>query len=179
MVTQKEEKERAKTRREKIGCYFLDMSKLTFAGWVVGGISPFVNGQNEVSFFYNTVWSDYDSYICSYWEQNFKIITHYERTYNNIWIGLTFRDMFLRMAPHEVGQEMVGRSRQVTAICQTAERAKAPIYGGFSYSMLLLTCSMLSPMAMVPVMHPSIFAFCCFFIGFLLPILSTSKTALS
>lgn len=51
MVTQKEEKERAKTRREKIGCYFLDMSKLTFAGWVVGGISPFVNSQNEVSIF--------------------------------------------------------------------------------------------------------------------------------
>lgn len=57
--------------------------------------------------------------------------------------------------------------------------SKSSPYRGLSYSMLLLTCSILSPIAMVPVMHPSIFAFCCFFIGFLLPILSTSSTALS
>jgi hypothetical protein len=49
MVTQKEEKERAKTRREKIGCYFLDLSKLAFAGFVVGGLSPAVVNQNTGS----------------------------------------------------------------------------------------------------------------------------------
>lgn len=35
-----EEKERFKTRREKIGGYFLNMSQLAFAGMVVGGIMP-------------------------------------------------------------------------------------------------------------------------------------------
>lgn len=49
MVTQKEEKERAKTRREKIGCYFLDLSKLAFAGFVVGGLSTAVVNQNTGS----------------------------------------------------------------------------------------------------------------------------------
>lgn len=30
-------------RREKIACYFLDMSKLAFAGLVVGGLMPLLN----------------------------------------------------------------------------------------------------------------------------------------
>ena len=40
MVTQKEEKERIKTRREKLAGYFLDMSKLTFATSVLTGSVP-------------------------------------------------------------------------------------------------------------------------------------------
>lgn len=39
MPTQKEEKERQKTRREKIGGYFLDMSKLTFGTTVLTGVT--------------------------------------------------------------------------------------------------------------------------------------------
>lgn len=38
MVTQKEEKERTKTRREKLGGYFLNLSQVTFAAVVLGGI---------------------------------------------------------------------------------------------------------------------------------------------
>ncbi len=34
MVTQKETKEKTKTRQEKIGGYFLNMSQLSFAGMV-------------------------------------------------------------------------------------------------------------------------------------------------
>lgn len=94
-------------------------------------------------------------------------------------LGSLFGLCFYAWLHTKSGKKMVGRSRQVTATCQTAERAKATINEGFCYSMLPLTCSILSPIAMVPVMHPSIFAFCCFFIGFLFPILSTSSTALS
>lgn len=43
MVTQKEEKERIKTRREKLSGYFLDMSKLTFATSVLTGSVPLFN----------------------------------------------------------------------------------------------------------------------------------------
>lgn len=39
MATQKEEKERQKARREKIGGYFLDMSKLTFGTTVLTGVT--------------------------------------------------------------------------------------------------------------------------------------------
>jgi hypothetical protein len=38
MVTQKEQKERVKTRKEKMGGYFLNLSQVTFAAVVLGGI---------------------------------------------------------------------------------------------------------------------------------------------
>lgn len=38
MVTQKETKEKIKTRREKLGGYFLTLSQLTFAAVVLNGI---------------------------------------------------------------------------------------------------------------------------------------------
>ncbi len=38
MATQKEEKERVRTRREKIAGYFLNLSQLTFAAVVLGGM---------------------------------------------------------------------------------------------------------------------------------------------
>lgn len=56
---------------------------------------------------------------------------HHERTYFGFRFRVDHRRSILRMAPHEVGQEMVGRSRQVTAICQMAERAKPPLMGAF------------------------------------------------
>ena len=43
MVTQKEIKEKTKTRQEKIGGYFLNMSQLSFAGMVIGEITPLLN----------------------------------------------------------------------------------------------------------------------------------------
>ena len=39
MATQREEKERQKARREKIGGYFLDLSKLTFGTTVLAGVT--------------------------------------------------------------------------------------------------------------------------------------------
>ena len=43
MVTQKETKEKTKTRQEKIGGYFPNMSQLSFAGMVIGEITPLLN----------------------------------------------------------------------------------------------------------------------------------------
>ena len=43
MVTRKEIKEKTKTRQEKIGGYFLNMSQLSFAGMVIGEITPLLN----------------------------------------------------------------------------------------------------------------------------------------
>lgn len=37
---QKERKERNKVRRETLGKFFFDLAKLTFAGLVIGGITP-------------------------------------------------------------------------------------------------------------------------------------------
>lgn len=36
----KETKERDKTRKEKLACYFFDLSKLSFAGLVIGIVIP-------------------------------------------------------------------------------------------------------------------------------------------
>lgn len=36
----KEAKEKDKVRREKLGCYFLNLSQLTFVAWCLGGLSP-------------------------------------------------------------------------------------------------------------------------------------------
>ena len=38
--SRQETKERDKTRREKLAGYFFDLSKLTFAGLVVGSVTP-------------------------------------------------------------------------------------------------------------------------------------------
>lgn len=43
---QKEKKEKEKTRREKLGGYFYDLSKLIFAGLVLGGLSPIFSGNS-------------------------------------------------------------------------------------------------------------------------------------
>lgn len=48
MVTQKEIKEKTKTRQEKIGGYFLNMSQLSFAGMVIGEITPLLNEDTAV-----------------------------------------------------------------------------------------------------------------------------------
>ncbi|MDD6553476.1 MAG: hypothetical protein PUF37_07830 [Prevotellaceae bacterium] len=40
MVTEREQREKEKTRREKVGGYFLNLSQLTFAASVLGGITP-------------------------------------------------------------------------------------------------------------------------------------------
>lgn len=49
-MTAKEDKEKIKTRREKIAGYYLDMSKLAFATTVLGGLGPM---------FKNTAWTDF------------------------------------------------------------------------------------------------------------------------
>lgn len=43
-MTQRDDKERYKVRREKLADFFYALAKLTFAGLVVGGISPLVTG---------------------------------------------------------------------------------------------------------------------------------------
>jgi hypothetical protein len=45
-----ENKEKNKTRREKLATYFFDLSKLVFAALVLGGITPlFTNTANKIN----------------------------------------------------------------------------------------------------------------------------------
>lgn len=43
MVTQKEEKERRRLKRDKMASYFLDLSKVTFTAMVVGSVTPLLD----------------------------------------------------------------------------------------------------------------------------------------
>lgn len=52
MVTVKEEREKVKTRREKIARYYLDMSKLAFATTVLGGLGPMFKSMSWSDFLY-------------------------------------------------------------------------------------------------------------------------------
>lgn len=45
----KEEKDRRNNRRDKISSYFFDLSKLSFAGMVLGGITPMFTGDVGVN----------------------------------------------------------------------------------------------------------------------------------
>lgn len=47
MVTQKEAKEKNRTRKEKLAGYFFDISKLSFAGLVIGLATPLFNDSNN------------------------------------------------------------------------------------------------------------------------------------
>lgn len=49
----KERKEKDKTRREKLAGFFYDLAKITFAGLVIGVLSPILSGANEVSDWYS------------------------------------------------------------------------------------------------------------------------------
>lgn len=44
----KDRKEKDKTRRDKLAGYFFDLSKLSFAGLVIGVISPLVENMGNV-----------------------------------------------------------------------------------------------------------------------------------
>lgn len=47
-----EEKDKIKTRREKIAGYYLDMSKLAFASTVLGGLGPMFKSSTWQDFLY-------------------------------------------------------------------------------------------------------------------------------
>ena len=44
-----ERKEKDRTRREKLAGFFYDLAKITFAGLVIGVLSPIMSGVNELS----------------------------------------------------------------------------------------------------------------------------------
>lgn len=46
MAVTKEQRDIERTRKEKLGGYFYDLSKLIFAGLVLGGLSPIFSGNN-------------------------------------------------------------------------------------------------------------------------------------
>lgn len=50
-ITEKEE-EKIKTRREKIAGYYLDISKLSFATTVLGGLGPMLKSVSRPDFAY-------------------------------------------------------------------------------------------------------------------------------
>lgn len=50
MTTIKEEREKVRTRRDKLGGYFLTMSQLAFAGMVIGGLTPLFNNHSTWDF---------------------------------------------------------------------------------------------------------------------------------
>ena len=45
----KDRKEKDKTRREKLAGFFYDLAKITFAGLVIGVLTPILSGVNGVS----------------------------------------------------------------------------------------------------------------------------------
>ena len=47
-IITEEEKENQKIRKEKIGCYFLDLSKLTFGAVVLGGIATVFTHHSQI-----------------------------------------------------------------------------------------------------------------------------------
>lgn len=49
----KERRNKENTRNEKLAAYFYDLSKLTFAGLVIGGVSPIFTGTVDRTL---TVW---------------------------------------------------------------------------------------------------------------------------
>jgi hypothetical protein len=50
-IITEEEKENQKLRKEKIGCYFLDLSKLTFGAVVLGGIVTVFTHHSRIEVF--------------------------------------------------------------------------------------------------------------------------------
>lgn len=44
---QREAKEKNKNRRDKLASYFFDLSKLIFAGLVIGGVTPIVHSYDR------------------------------------------------------------------------------------------------------------------------------------
>lgn len=44
---EKEKKEKTKTKREKLAGYFYNISQLTFAAMVLGGLSPIFGGEGS------------------------------------------------------------------------------------------------------------------------------------
>lgn len=51
----REGKERDKTRRETLAKYLYDLSKLSFAGLVVGGIAPVFTNISQANNWYNII----------------------------------------------------------------------------------------------------------------------------
>lgn len=47
----KETREKDKVRRKKLAGYFFDLSKLSFAGLVIGGITPLFSSEKELNLY--------------------------------------------------------------------------------------------------------------------------------
>ena len=73
--SRQETKEKNKTRREKLAGYFFDLSKLTFAGLVVGSVTPlFMDTLDAVNWGHTYFgWFCYLC-LCFFCEPDFKMI---------------------------------------------------------------------------------------------------------
>lgn len=71
---QTEVKEKNRTRREKLASYFFDLSKLTFAALVLGGISPLFSTNTFSVSWIGVVVGIYSTYIFAYFAN--RILKH-------------------------------------------------------------------------------------------------------
>ena len=63
----RDEKEKVKTRKEKLAGYFFNLSQLTFIGTGVGGIAPILQGEfGEKNYLVIILWYSNDCNICEY-----------------------------------------------------------------------------------------------------------------
>ena len=63
----RDEKEKVKTRKEKLAGYFFNLSQLTFTGTGVGGIAPILQGEfGEKNYLVIIFWYSNDCNICEY-----------------------------------------------------------------------------------------------------------------
>ncbi len=65
-VKQKEAKEKNKNRRDKLTDYFFDLSKLIFAGLVIGGVTPLFTHTTDGMNWLTVVLGIFSTYIFAF-----------------------------------------------------------------------------------------------------------------
>lgn len=65
-VKQKEAKEKNKNRRDKLADYFFDLSKLIFAGLVIGGVTPLFTHTTDDMNWLTVVLGIFSTYIFAF-----------------------------------------------------------------------------------------------------------------
>lgn len=63
---QRDEKDKIKTRKEKLADYFYSLSKLIFTAMVLGGMSPILTEEFKPTYFYMIIVGLISTYLTAY-----------------------------------------------------------------------------------------------------------------
>ena len=63
---QRDEKDKIKTRKEKLADYFYSLSKLIFTAMVLGGMSPILTDEFKSTYFYMIIVGLISTYLTAY-----------------------------------------------------------------------------------------------------------------